>query len=449
VGAVSKYLSRVITNRHYNRARKEAEALLKKLPMGLGEHAAKFARHAEEMAKSLVSPGILFEELGFLYIGPVDGHDTEGLIEVLKQAKDMKGPVLLHCVTKKGKGFTAAESDPTRFHGLASFDPETGASLKAASGPSWSQAFAECLHRAAEADVNLAVITPAMTAGSCLDRLAADFPARFYDVGIAEEHAVTMAAGMATRGIRPVVCIYSTFVQRAFDQAIHDVALQRLPVIFALDRAGLVGDDGPTHHGVLDVALFRMMPGMTVMAPSDENEMARMLATARVLPGPSVLRLPRGTVPGVATDQPLTPLVPGKAWVRREGKDVALLALGRPTRDALLAAEVLAAEGIQARVVDMRFAKPLDMEALLAAVRDCGVLVTLEEGTLVGGFGSAVLEALAAAGARPQAVELVGVPDRFIDHGSPAGLLAECGLDAKGIAAAARKALRSAAAAKA
>jgi 1-deoxy-D-xylulose-5-phosphate synthase len=445
VGGVSKYLARLVAHPGYNKVRKEAQNLLKRLPGNFGEQAAKWARRGEEMAKGLMAPGMLFEELGFLYIGPVDGHDTETLIEILREVRNLEGPVLLHCVTTKGKGFKAAEQNPVKFHGAAHFDPRTGEPLKPVSGPpSWSQAFADLLHTHAVANPWLTVITPAMTSGSSLERIAQDAPRRFFDVGIAEEHAVTLAAGMAARGLRPVVCIYSTFLQRAYDQAAHDVALQNLPVIFAMDRSGLVGDDGPTHHGVLDIAFMRSIPGMTLMAPSDATEMAGMLNLALRLDGPSCLRIPRGGIPS-EPGNPYTPPLPlAKGRVCREGLDVALISYGRLLPEALKAAAVLEKEGIQARVVDARFAKPLDASLMADCARQCKAMVTIEEGTVVGGFGSAVLESLAHQNALPKVFEIMGVPDKPIEHGSPQALLAQCGLDVEGIVQAARRALAAA-----
>jgi len=445
VGALSRYFSRIITHKAYNRARKEVESWLKRLPSGLGGPAAKLARHAEEMVKSLVSPGIFFEELGFLYVGPVDGHAQEDLIRTLREARTMQGPVLLHCVTKKGKGFEAAEQNPVKFHGASNFDITTGAPLGVgAANVSWSAGFSACLYSHAVSDPQVAVITPAMTSGSCLEAIARDLPRRFFDVGIAEEHAVTLAAGMASRGMRPVVCIYSTFLQRAFDQTAHDVALQGLPVVFAMDRAGLVGDDGPTHHGVLDTAFMRILPGMTVMAPSDGAEMAAMLTTALRLQGPSCIRIPRGNLAAGAPDPHVQAIPLGRGVVRREGEDLALVCFGRILGSALLAAEALAKEGISVRVVDARFAKPLDGALMEETAQRCAAVLTLEEGCLAGGFGSAVLEHLARAGQVPKAFRSLGVPDAWVEHGTPAELLADCGLDSASIAESARQALAAA-----
>jgi 1-deoxy-D-xylulose-5-phosphate synthase len=441
VGALSRYLSKIITDRMYNRARHQAGEWLKKLPGGLGKPASKLAHHLEELVKGLVAPGMFFEELGFNYVGPVDGHDAEAMINILRRVKDMEGPVLVHAVTKKGKGLTAAEKDPVVYHGAANFDVETGELRKtSAPKPTWSSAFADQLLEAAKADGRVVAITPAMIAGSSLDKFVKEIPERILDVGIAEEHAVTLAAGMATRGLKPVVCIYSTFLQRAFDQAVHDVGIQKLPVVFGMDRAGLVGDDGPTHHGVLDTVFMRAIPGMVVMAPSDENEMARMLATALAYEGPSCIRIPRGTVPFAPRGLPRGPLPLGKSQVRREGNGIVVLALGRTLEDALAAADQLQAEGHSIQVVDARFAKPLDKELILDCARNFHGLVTVEDGNKAGGFGSAVLELLAAEGVSAP-VTVLGVPDEFVEHGPQPWLREKCGYDAKGIAAAVRKML--------
>lgn len=437
VGALSKYLSRVITGKPYNQFRERAERFLKGLPWG--KEMARLAHHAEEFAKSVVSPGVFFEELGFTYVGPVDGHDCEATIEILRRIKaDMRGPVLLHTVTRKGKGFAPAEKDPVCYHGAKGFDVITGElppPPAAAPPPTWSKAFSDRLLATARQDPRVAVITPAMIEGSSLQAFEREIPARLFDVGIAEEHAVTLAAGMATKGLRPVVAIYSTFFQRGFDQAVHDVALQKLPVVFALDRSGLVGDDGPTHHGVLDVAILRPIPNFVLMAPSDATEMARMLATGLSLNRPSAIRVPRGNA--VAGDgQALEdPIEVGKGRVLRAGTDACVIAYGNPVNDALKAAEALAGEGLAVQVVDARFAKPLDQALIEACARDFAVLVTVEDGCVAGGFGAGVLEHLADKGLVPPHFCRLGVPDEFVEHGTPEQLRAKCGYDAAGIAA--------------
>ncbi len=439
VGALSKYFSRIITGRTYNMVRAEAEKFVKSIP-AVGSTAARMAHHIEEFAKSVVSPGVFFEELGFTYVGPVDGHDTEALIDILGRIKAMKGPILLHAVTRKGKGFAPAEKDPVCYHGAKNFDVVTGEIKKPATPPkpTWSAAFSRRLLDTAKTDPRVAVITPAMIAGSSLHDFEAEIPDRLFDVGIAEEHAVTLAAGMATRGLRPVVAIYSTFFQRAFDQAVHDVALQKLPVIFAFDRAGLVGDDGPTHHGVLDVAILRTVPNFVLMAPSDEGEMARMLATGLSLNRPSAIRIPRGTVVPSAEALSSDPLEVGKALVRREGDDLCLWAYGGTVADALKAAENLAASGIQAKVVDARFAKPLDEKLLLECAEAYDTMITVEDGNLAGGFGAGVLELLSDRAKAPKHFLRLGVGDEFIEHGTPEQLREACGFDAAGIEAKAR-----------
>jgi 1-deoxy-D-xylulose-5-phosphate synthase len=434
VGALSKYFSRIITGKTYNFVRGEAEKFIKRIP-GVGAPAARIAHQVEEFAKSVVSPGVFFEELGFTYVGPVDGHDTEVLIEILTRIKEMKGPILLHAVTRKGKGFEPAEKDPVCYHGAKNFDVVTGEIKKSPGQPktTWSAAFAARLLDTAKRDPRIAVITPAMIAGSSLNDFEREIPDRLFDVGIAEEHAVTLAAGMATRGLRPVVAIYSTFFQRAFDQAVHDVALQKLPVLFAFDRAGLVGDDGPTHHGVLDTSMLRPVPNFVLMAPSNEAEMSRMLATALSLNRPSAIRIPRGNVAVLESSQANDPLEVGKGVVRREGDQACIIAYGNPVQDALGAAEELAAAGIQVRVVDARFAKPLDEALFLDCARNFDILVTVEDENIAGGFGSGVLELLADKGCVPKHFLRLGVGDEFIEHGTPEQLRELCGYDTAGM----------------
>jgi 1-deoxy-D-xylulose-5-phosphate synthase len=437
VGALSKYFSRIITGRTYNGMRERWEAFAKGLPH-IGAQVAKLSHLAEEFAKSMISPGVFFEELGFTYVGPVDGHDCEATIQILKRIKTtLKGPVLLHAVTRKGKGFAPAEKDPICYHGAKGFDVATGAlpAAKPGAPPSWSGAFSAMLLRTAQQDPRVAVITPAMIEGSSLQAFERQIPARLFDVGIAEEHAVTLAAGMATRGIRPVVAIYSTFFQRGFDQAVHDVALQKLPVVFALDRSGLVGDDGPTHHGVLDIAILRPVPHFVLMAPSDATEMSRMLATGLSLKGPCAIRVPRGVAiagDGLSPDEAL-PL--GKGRVLREGRDACVVAYGLCVSEALRAAEALQADGISLHVVDARFAKPLDGALLEDCARRFDVMLTAEDGVVTGGFGAGVLERLADAGLVPAHFARLGVPDEWVEHGTPEQLRAKCGYDAAGIAA--------------
>jgi 1-deoxy-D-xylulose-5-phosphate synthase len=439
VGALSHYFSRIITGNTYNTFRERAEHFVKGLP-GIGQQVAKLAHLAEEFAKSVVTPGVFFEELGFTYVGPVDGHDTEALIGILRRIQSMKGPLLLHAVTRKGRGFAPAERDPISYHGAKGFDVVSGAMPQPKPGApqTWSAAFSGELLKTARQDPRIAVITPAMIEGSSLQNFEREIPSRLFDVGIAEEHSVTMAAGMATRGLRPVLTIYSTFFQRGIDQAIHDVALQKLPVVFALDRAGLVGDDGPTHHGVLDIALLRPVPNLVMMAPSDRTEMGRMLATALSLNRPSCIRIPRGTVREGNGQAEGDPLEVGKGRILVDGTDGCILAYGLPVEDALKAAETLAGEGLRFRVVDARFAKPLDAELIEDCARSFNVLLTVEDGVVAGGFSSGVLELLAEKGLVPRHVARLGVGDAFIEHGTVDQLRALCGYDAAGIASRAR-----------
>jgi len=382
------------------------------------------------------------EALGLRVHGPVDGHDLDALLPALEALRDAPGPAVLHVRTRKGRGFAPAEADPYRWHATTPFDPATGVRKESPGGPpSWTACFADALARLADRDDRVVAITAAMPDGTGLDRFAKRHPDRCYDVGIAEQHAVTFAAGLATEGMRPVCAIYSTFLQRAFDQIVHDVALQELPVVFALDRAGLVGGDGPTHHGLLDLAYLRAIPNLVVCAPRDENQLQHLLATAVESGRPFALRFPRGAARGVALDPDPKPVPIGRGERLREGDDVAIAALGSTVAAAEQAAEVLAGRGIRASVVDARFAKPLDVELLAQVGRRCGALVTVEDHGLAGGFGSAVLEALA--GAAPGIeVRRLGVPDRFIDHGDVKDQWRAAGIDAAAIAAAAERVAR-------
>jgi 1-deoxy-D-xylulose-5-phosphate synthase len=437
VGALSAYLSRILTGHLYNRIRKETEAILKQLPGVVGAPMLKAAKLLEESIKGLVGPGMLFEELGFNYVGPIDGHQFEPLFQTLENVKHLKGPILVHVITKKGKGYAPAEVNAYQFHGTPPFDVATG-SVKKSTALSYTAAFAQGLIELAEEDPRIVAITAAMPDGTGLDRFAKVYPGRCYDVGIAEQHAVTFAAGLAAEGMRPVAAIYSTFLQRAYDQIIHDVCLQGLPVLFALDRGGLVGEDGPTHHGVFDFAYLRILPGMTVMAPKDENELRRMLKTALGQPGPAAVRYPRGAGVGVPLERPIEPLPVGKAEVLCEGADVAILAIGGTVYPALEAAQCLQTEGIRAMVVNARFVKPLDRALLQKIAREIGRMVTVEDHVLFGGFGSAVLECAAEDGWEGVPIKRLGLPDRLIDHGPQAVLKEMVGIDAKGIAEAVR-----------
>jgi len=420
VGALSNHFARVLSGRVYAHLREGGKKVLRQMPT-----VWELARRSEEHLKGMVLPGTLFEEMGFNYIGPMDGHDVRALVSMLRNVRKLRGPQLLHVVTRKGKGYAPAEADPIKWHGPGPFDPASGTIYKEkAAGPSYSQVFGQWLCDMAERDPRIIAITPAMREGSGLVEFARRFPDRYFDVAIAEQHAVTFAAGLATEGLKPVVAIYSTFLQRAYDQLIHDVALQNLPVVFAVDRAGLVGGDGATHQGSYDLTYLRCIPNLVVMAPADENECRQMLYTASTLRGPSIVRYPRGTGPGVAVAAEMSALALGKAQLRREGgSGLALLAFG-----ALVPAAQLIAEALDATLVNMRFVKPLDEDLVLSLAQRHRALVTIEENVTLGGAGSAVGELLAAEGVSIPLLEL-GIPDRFIEHGSREGCLAAAGLD--------------------
>jgi 1-deoxy-D-xylulose-5-phosphate synthase len=423
VGALNRYLARLMSGQFYAAAKNVGKSVL---PPSMRE----FAKRFEEHAKGMLTPATMFEEFGFNYIGPIDGHDLEALVPTLQNLKNLDGPQFLHVVTKKGQGYKLAEADPVLYHGPGKFNPAEG--IQPATAPAkktYTQVFGDWLCDMASADDKLIGITPAMREGSGMVAFEQQFPDRYYDVGIAEQHAVTFAAGLACEGLKPVLAIYSTFLQRGYDQLIHDVALQNLDVTFALDRAGLVGADGATHAGNYDIAYLRCIPNMVVMTPSDENECRKMLSTAYRHPGPASVRYPRGAGPGTVIEADLDPIEIGKASVRRQGRQVAILAFG-----TMLAPALKAGEELNATVADMRFVKPLDtaLVAQLAASHD--LIVTIEEGSVMGGAGSAVAEALAAAGFVKPLLQL-GLPDQFIDHGDAQQLLASCGLDAAGIAA--------------
>ena len=427
VGAMSEYLSRLRVMPQYNKAKKDLEGFFRSIPH-IGDTVLKTAEYIKDGVKSVLVPGGIFAEMGFTYVGPLDGHNLRLLREVFSEIRMMDGPVLVHVHTKKGRGYLPAEIEPDKFHGVGTFDVISGQVKKdEGAPPTYTEVFGQTLVKLAAENPNITAITAAMPGGTGLKVFAEKFPNRYFDVGIAEEHAVTLAAGMAAAGKRPVAAIYSTFAQRAYDQLLHDVCLQNLPVTLCLDRAGLVGDDGPTHHGVFDLSYLRMMPNMTVMAPKDENELRRMLITALSLDGPAALRYPRGTAAGVPLTDDVQPLPLGKGEILREGGDVCFLAVGSMTANALQAAELLAADGIAAEVVNMRFVKPLDRELLLKAAGHVKLLVTVEENVLAGGFGSAVLECLADGGRTVPLVRL-GIPDRFVPQGGRSLLWEECGL---------------------
>jgi 1-deoxy-D-xylulose-5-phosphate synthase len=426
VGALTNYLARLLSGRIYSTARKASEHLLKRV--GVWE----LARRAEEHVKGMVTPSTLFEEFGFNYIGPIDGHDLDALIPTLQNIRKLKGPQFLHVITRKGQGYKLAEEDPIAYHGPGKFNPAEGLKKSSGGAPTYSQIFGGWLCDMAAKDPRLVAITPAMREGSGMVEYSERFPDRYFDVGIAEQHAVTFAGGIACEGMRPVVAIYSTFLQRGYDQLIHDVAIQNLPVLFALDRGGLVGGDGATHNGAFDFAYLRTVPNLVLMAPSDAEECRQMLTTGMNINGPSAVRYPRGAAPGPISRE-LKSLPVGKGEVRRTGKKVAILAFGAMLKPALEAGEAL-----DATVVNMRFVKPLDVALVKRIAESHHLIVTVEEHQIMGGAGSAVCEALAGTQTK---VVLLGLPDRFIDHGDPGKLLASVGLDGEGIRASVQKAM--------
>ncbi len=434
VGALNNHLAKLLSGRFYSAMRRGSEKMLKGMPPVL-----EFAKRVEEHVKGMVTPGTLFEEFGFNYIGPIDGHDLDVLLTTLDNIRHLEGPQLLHVVTQKGKGYARAEEDCLLYHGVGKFDPAQGIVAKSvtmpAPKPSYTQVFGSWLCDMAEQDERLVGITPAMCEGSGMVEFSKKFPQRYFDVGIAEQHALTFAAGLACEGMKPVVAIYSTFLQRAYDQLIHDIAIQNLSVVLAIDRGGLVGADGATHAGSFDLSYLRCIPNMTVMAPSDENECRQMLYTAFKLDTPSAVRYPRGSGPGVAQSKEMQALPIGKGEVRRTGEQVAILAFG-----SMLAPALGAAEQLNATVANMRFVKPLDDELVLRLAREHDLLVTVEENTIQGGAGSAVAECLLRHGVMVPLLQL-GLPDTFLEQGEPAKMLAACGLDVNGIVAGIRRAV--------
>ncbi len=436
VGAMASYLSRLRTEPRLLRLRQDLERLLEGIPR-IGKELAESARRLKGSLKYLVVPGMLFENLGFTYLGPLDGHDIAAVMRTVEDARAKGGPVLIHVITRKGRGYPPAEADPERFHGVGKFDVATGEVVRAPGPPSFTEVFGEALVRLADRDPRIVAITAAMPDGTGLGAFMSSHPSRFFDVGIAEQHAVTLAGGLAAAGLVPVVAIYSTFLQRAYDQIVHDVALPGLHVVFAVDRAGLVGEDGPTHHGALDLAYLRSVPGMIVMAPADEQELAAMLEYALGLSAPVAVRYPRAPGWGRAIHRREEPLSLGKGAMLRDGKDVAIVALGSMVYPSLQAAETLRRQGIAASVVNARFAKPLDEDLVLEVAGRCGKVVAVEEGTALGGFGSAVAEVLARRGTDRFELCQLAIPDRFIEHGPREALLAACGLSERHIADAA------------
>ena len=438
VGALSQYLTRLRSAPTYHRLEAEVWEILGKVP-GVGGRARELTSRALEGIRGLLVPGLLFEELGFKYFGPLDGHNTDLLIEAFERLKLMDGPLLVHVITVKGKGYLPAEEDAPRFHGVGCFDKATGTTTAKPSAISYTEVFGRALVALAEEDERIVALTAAMPDGTGLSHFARRFPERFFDVGIAEQHAVTFAAGLAAAGMKPVVAVYSTFLQRAYDQIIHDVCLQRLPVRFMIDRGGLVGDDGPTHHGAFDLSFLRAIPNLVVMAPKDENELAAMVRTAvEHCEGPIAARYPRGAGLGVRLETAPSALPIGRAELLRDGGDVAILAIGSMVSAAVNASRQLGTAGIGAAVLNARFVKPLDRPAVLDLARRTRRVVTVEENVLSGGFGAAVMELLQAAGLDGVAVRALGLPDEFVTHGARDRLLERCGLTADGIAAAAR-----------
>ncbi|MCW7755115.1 1-deoxy-D-xylulose-5-phosphate synthase [Desulfobotulus sp. H1] len=445
VGALSSFLSRTFSAKYLQDLRAEFGRFLKSLPK-IGDDVYQLAKRTEESFKAFTTPGMLFEAFNFDYFGPINGHRLDHLIDILENIKTLDEPVLLHVTTRKGMGYPPAEKNPTLFHGIAPFDIRTGIKHPSPpSAPAYTDIFGQTICHMAEENPALLAITAAMPEGTGLSAFAKQYKDRFFDVGIAEQHAVTFAAGLATEGYRPVVAIYSTFLQRAYDQIIHDVCLDGHPVLFAIDRAGFVGDDGPTHHGLFDMAFLRPIPNLVIMAPRNEAQLVAMLKTGIGHNGPCAIRYPRGAGTGAAVNWETEPLKIGKGEVLRNGRDLTLLALGRPVQEALSAADILAEEGIDAAVVDARFLKPLDQDLLREIGSSQKPVITLEEGVAAGGFGSSVLEFFAEEGLICP-LKRVGIPDRFMAHGHPDELRKACGLDAHSIVQVARNLLKKAAA---
>jgi 1-deoxy-D-xylulose-5-phosphate synthase len=439
VGALSSYLSRTFSAKYLQTMRNQFGAFLKSLPK-IGEDMYQIAKRSEESFKTFVTPGMLFEAFDFDYFGPINGHNLDHLIDILDNIKNTDSPVLLHVTTVKGKGYEPAEKNPVYFHGVGSFAVDTGKTNASPQAiPSYTEVFGNQMVKLGKSHPNLVAVTAAMPEGTGLMEFSQQFPDRFFDVGIAEQHAVTFSAGLATKGIRPVVTIYSTFLQRAYDQILHDVCIDGHPVVFALDRGGIVGEDGPTHHGLFDFAYLRSMPNMTVMAPMDENELARMLTTAVGHDGPIALRYPRGKASGAPVTDPALPLEIGKAKILCDGDDLLIIAIGRGVVEALKACDILASEGIAATVINARFVKPLDETLLLAKARVLKKIITVEEHVLAGGFGSAVLELFMDKGVTDLSVKRIGIDDRFVEHGPQKVLRKAYGIDADAVAKAARE----------
>lgn len=439
VGAMSSFLSRTFSARYLQDLRDEFKKFFKALPM-IGDDIYKFAKKSEESFKTFVTPGMLFEAFDFDYMGPIDGHNLDHLITILENIKELEKPIVLHVTTKKGKGYQPAEDNPTYFHGVGAFVVDTGdAKSKGKSNPTYTQVFGKTMIELANTDDKLVAVTAAMPEGTGLADFAREFPDRFFDVGIAEQHGVTFAAGMASQGLKPVVAIYSTFLQRAYDQIIHDVCIEKHPVVFAIDRGGIVGEDGPTHHGLFDLAYMRSLPGMVVMAPKDENELRRMLKTAIDHPGPIALRYPRGKGEGIPLDDPVEPFAIGKGELLAEGNDILIIGIGRTVGDAMVAREELLKDSISAAVINARFVKPLDEDLIVSCCQQVKAVITVEDHVRHGGFGSAVLECLSDHGLTGIRVIRLGIEDTFVEHGSPSELREKYGISVSHIVSAAKR----------
>jgi 1-deoxy-D-xylulose-5-phosphate synthase len=444
VGALSSFLSRTFSAKYLQDFKKEIKDFLKSLPK-VGDDIYQFAKRSKESFKTFITPGMLFEAFNFEYFGPINGHNLNHLIDILNNIKCLNEPVLLHVSTIKGKGYAPAEKNPVYFHGVGCFDADTGESPnKECSVPTYTQVFGETILRMAKEDESIVAVTAAMPEGTGLMKFAEVYPDRFFDVGIAEQHAVTFAAGLAAEGLKPVVAIYSTFLQRAYDQILHDVCLEALPVVFAVDRGGIVGEDGATHNGVFDLSYLRSLPNMVLMAPKDENELVRMLATSLAHKGPIAVRYPRGDVEGVKTEKQEIPLPIGKGEVLQRGNDVLILAIGRSVSDACVAHAELAEKGISATVVNCRFVKPLDVDLIGTLAREIPRIITVEENVRQGGFGSAVLECLSDQRINGFCLECIGIPDIFVEHGPQKMLRSKYGIDASNIVNAAKRLMRDA-----
>jgi 1-deoxy-D-xylulose-5-phosphate synthase len=439
VGGLAAYLSRIITGQFYNRFKDEVTAFFKTIP-GIGRSVLKVAKQSEEFLKGLLVPGLIFEELGFRYVGPISGHRFDHLLENLRNVSKLSGPTLVHVLTSKGKGYKPAEEDPIFFHGTGPFETTNGKPRsKKVKPPTYTKVFADTLIKLAQDDERIVAITAGMPSGTGLDVFNKKFPKRFFDVGIAEQHAITFAAGMATQGLRPVTAIYSTFLQRGYDQVLHDVCYQKLPVVFVLDRAGIVGEDGATHNGLFDLSYLRSIPNIIIMSPKDENELQHMLKTALTFDCPVAIRYPRGSGSGMKLDEALESLECGKAEILKRGDDIALFAVGATVYPALQAAGQLEQEGIKASVVNCRFVKPLDSDLICDMARKTGRIVTVEENVLAGGFGSAVLETLQENDIQCVKVKCLGINDAFVEHGAQNVIRRKYGLDTEGIVRSARE----------